>query len=390
MNGLKIKYFIAGTLFVLLAGAMACKKDQDYSGPEVAAAKEGFALTKEFAASSQVVNFQSEKLSFSADFNQKVSWDLQVKGLSSGAVKSYKGLGEYFNETEVVFDGRSSTTRFFNADEYVSAELTILGLDSAFVIDSIQTKKGYSYHSKEINGVKHILVDDFERGNTYNKVSLAVSPDQKDSEIDFVADTNLMMQGERSYKMSGQDDNNNGWIGGMNSENLVDFYLYPNNQSSLIDSGIDPSELYFNIYIYGSGTASTAVQLKVYEFDHKTFMQGDTLEVPLKDRSDMRDAIYKPGVGGPPTARNPYDQSVNDGWIFDIEVSWTGWKLASVPYSSFRAANEFAMGAGGDRIKESWRICGMAISLLAFPTTGIYAETYGDYLVITQGGKFQK
>jgi hypothetical protein len=392
MKVLNNKYLLLGVGLALLAGGIACKKKKEFSGPDLSIAKDGFELTSTFDVSDTVVNLGiNETIGFSAAFNQKVSWEVVLTGLESKAEMTYNGTGEYFVAEDVQFDGRSGTNRFFINDEYVNASLTVLGLDSVFSIDSIETIQSYSYHGKVINGVKHIVVDNFEQagGLKYGPVSLAVADDALDSRLEFLADTNFSVEGSRSFKMAGNDDNNNGWMGGINSENLVDFYLVQDTSRLLIDSGIDPANLFFNIYIYGAGYESTAVQLKVYEYDHKTFIQGDTV-VPLLTREDMRFDIFQAGVGGPPTAKTAYDQGVNDGWIFNVEVSWTGWKRVSIPYTSFWAANEFTAGAGGDRKKESWRICGMAVSLLAFPATGIYSEVYVDELVITQGGRFQK
>lgn len=394
MKGFNKKYLFIGIAVALVAGGVACKKNKDFSGAEIAEAKEGFGLTTPFVATTNLVNLGSgETVGFSASFNQRVSWELVVEGLNSGATKTLTGLGEFFVAENVVFDGRATSERFFMSDEYVVAKLMVSGADTVFTVDSIETIRSYSYHRKEISGVKHIVIDNFETSGAfkYSPVSLAIATDALDSDVDFIAEENIVVEGARSYKMSGQDDNNNGWTGGMNSENLIDFYLFPNESQLLIDSGIDPEDLYFNIYIYGTGKESTAVQLKVYEFDHTSlYVPKEDSTYYISNREEMRSAIYQAGVGGPPTAKTPYDQSINDGWIFDISVDWTGWKLASIPYSSFRAANEFIAGAGGDRIKESWRICGMAVSLLAFPTTGLYTETYIDQLVITQGGIFQK
>jgi hypothetical protein len=382
MKRLSKKYFGIGIAVALLTGGFGCQKNNDFSGPVLVPAQDDFALTTSFAVSDTTVNLELEEtLTFSATFNQKASWKVVVKGLKSGAEKYYNGVGDHFTNESVVFDGRSNSQRFFISDEYLSASLYIMGHDSIFTIDAIKTIKSYSYHRKVINGVKHIVVDNYEEAGAfkYGPVSLAVAPDVADSEVSILADTNYVVEGNRSFKMCGRDDNNNSWSGGMNSENLIDFYLVDNTSELLIDSGIAPTDLYFNMYIYGAGRESTSVQFKVYEYDHKTFMQGDTVEAPIKSREDMLSA-----------AKVPYDQSVNDGWIFDVEVTWTGWKLVSVPYSEFRAGNEFAMGGGGDRQKESWRICGMAVSLLSFPKTGVFTETYVDELVITQGGKFQK
>lgn len=372
----------------------SCKRNK-FAGPELATAKEGFALTSSFSSTSDLLSFNSADptLGFSASFNQKVTWKVIVEGLNSGAKKSFSGTTTGFDETTVLFDGRANGVPFFQSDEYMRAMLLVEGIKDTMFIDSLETVKAYTYHKKTRNGVKHVLVDDFESTSSgkYAPVSLAIATDALDSDIDFIADTNYFVDGFRSYKMLGRDDNNNGWSGGMNSENLIDFYLVQDTSQLLIDSGIKPEDLYFNMYVYGTGKSNTTVEFKVYEFDHDSiYISSEDSTYYVNNRQDMKNAIFQPGVGGPPTAKQAYDQTINDGWIYDQEVTWTGWKLVSVPYSQFRAANDLAMGGNGDRVKESWRICGMAVSLLSYPTTGMLTETYIDYLTITQGGRFQQ
>lgn len=392
----KNKIFQYGLGFLVLLGGLSgtssCKR-KSFAGPELSSAQEGFAFTSAFQANKPLLSFNDvdPTIGFSASFNQKVSWEVVVHGLASGAKRKYTGTGDAFTADQIVFDGRANGVPFFRSDEYLRAELLILGLNDTTVVDSIETINGYSYHRQVRHGVKHIVVDDFEQssGSKYAPVSLAVATDAADNGIEFIADTNNLTQGVRGYKMLGRDVNNNGWCGGMNSENLVDFYLVQNPTQLLIDSGVKPEELYFNMYVYGTGKANSTVEFKVYEFDHKSlYVAAEDTTYIINNRADMLKAISD--GGGPPLAREPYDQSVNDGWIYDQVITWTGWKLVSVPYSQFRAANDLLSGGNGDRVKESWRICGMAVSLLSYPTTGNLVETYIDYLTITTGGKFQQ
>ena len=63
--------------------------------------------------------------------------------------------------------------------------------------------------------------------------------------------------------------------------------------------------------------------------------------------------------------------------------------MVSVPYSKFRAANDPKTGAGGDRIKESGKICAISVNLLSYPTSGSEVSTYVDFMSITMGGRPQ-
>lgn len=387
------------SLTVLAALMFSCQQDEKFAGKELRPASENFALLTDFKAATKTITFStnpgtssyfldSAKVRFSAKFNEEVSWDVKVVGLTSGAVTKYSGVGSEITANEISWDGRSSGLPFFSQNEYVSAYLTILGHDSTYVVDSIKTTNSYSYHRKTRNGVKQIVIDRFETSDPtyvcYKKVSLAASPDQADSQTEFIATTNMAMDGKQSYYMNGSDDNSNSWCGGINNENLIDFYLVSSTNELLIDSGVDPANLYFNLYIYGTGKANTSIQLKVYELDVKFDEFGE----PLNSREKLR-AYYDSIASGTRIPRVPYNQAENDGYIYDIEVTWTGWKLVSAPYSKFKPANDPLAGGSGDRKKESWRIGGMAISLLSQPTPGKLVESYIDFLTVTIGGKFQ-
>ncbi|MFT6716218.1 MAG: hypothetical protein ACJA0Q_000852 [Saprospiraceae bacterium] len=381
---------------VLLVSSVACKKKSDFGGPEVVKASDNFAITSVFAVNDSFPDFDSiPELVYTAKFNERVSWVVDIKGSQSGAVKNFTGVGESI--TGVVWKGGSSNINFFGKDEPVVAELSVLGLSTVYSLyDTIRGAK--SYHSffidttgtinSVINGVKHILIDNFddeEMPNMYSTISNAYAPDGADSDIKYGFSTDQKVQGASSYFMSGTDDNNNGWSGGSNSETLLEFYLVDTVPALLIDSGVPAEDLYFNVFIYGTGLASTTVQLKVYEYDEETY-EKDTMIV-LDSREALRHALYK-GDGLPSDI--VYDQSKNDGFIYDIQVNWLGWKLVSIPYSLFRPNNDPSAGGAGNRNKESWRICGMAFSLLSFPTTGQHTEVYIDYLTVTIGGPFQR
>ena len=398
-----MKFYIKRTFPIIVAVAAlyfgtSCNRDK-FQGPQIKEATQSFALTEEFKPTTKSISFiigQNPTIGFSAQFNEEVSYEVAVTGLTSGAVKTWKGVGMGFSENEIVWEGRSSGIPFYRPFEYVKATLSISGRNEIYTIDSIQMLGAYYYHKKMINGVKHIAVAHFEgsAGNltskVYKQVDAYAGADQADGNTVFLGPENSnVVEGEKSFRMRGQDLNNNSWLGGMNNANLVDFYLVESVNQLEIDSGIDEHDLYVNAFVYGTGMPNTAIQFKIYELDYKT-TYGDTALVPIKNRAEMRKYIFAKDLENNPIARIPYDQSQNDGWIFDLEVTWTGWKLVSIPYSKFRAANDLNAGGNGDRKKESWRIAGMSISLLSYPTSGAMVDTYIDYVTITTGGEFQQ
>ena len=131
----------------------------------------------------------------------------------------------------------------------------------------------------------------------------------------------------------------------------------------------NPENLYFNLYIRGTGQSNTAIELKAYELDSAD-SKADLASI-------IGTYVYNSGA-----------QANNDGWIYDIVVDWEGWKLVSIPYSKFKPSSDLTTGGNGNRTKEPWKVTGMAVSLLSYPTPGLNVSADIDYVVISEGGPF--
>lgn len=392
---MKIKNIsLIGAIGAIIFTASCTKKEQ--IGPEIKSATKDFEFTQEFTVTKPQFNSLTDKPDFIAKFKEEVSWKLRLIGLvqegdnlvPSGAEQIFTGLSDGFDGTNIDWDAKSNNIQFFRFNQKVATELTITGIREKFYGDTFTLKYTIPYHNVVYNGIKHIIVDGFENPLTAGNPSGCLdilgkgkSTDALDSKIDFDRVNIRPINGYFCYKMRGKDDNRNSWSGDVYSEFLFNFYRNATNEGALlIDSGIDPKDLYFNIFIYGQGSNSSGVQIKVFEIDSK--IGGQTAD--LKSRKDLLDFAKE----GSPDPINRYLQSENDGWIYNVTVNWTGWKLVSVPYSDFQAAQNPAAGGNGDRKKESWRICGASLSLLSEPP-GNLNEVYLDLFTITQNGRFQ-
>lgn len=384
MKNSKIKSFfgivVAGVLFT------ACGPEQvgpDYitAGPDFNEAvtfelfQDGSSIEKDDDLSFELY----EDAHFQASFNQEVTWEISVTGYGSNAEKVIKGLSkEITTENSLWKFGRSSNVYFFKVDEYVKAELKIAGLDTVYTIDSIYMATVYSWNRRSYNGVKHIVIDKFDSDAPSETSGLsATSPDSKDEGVSLSVTESISVEGGISLHLVGKDANNNGWIGSRNHERLLELYSQITTSSVPIDSGINPDELYFNIYIFGNPDfPKSTIEIKTYELDDTTF----------KTREQIR--TYATEDMGANTLTST-QKAISDAWLYDIVVNWTGWKLVSVPYSAFRASNNPLIGGNGNRVRESWRITGIELSGLSYPLSGGEVDTYVDYFTITQNGRPQ-
>jgi hypothetical protein len=376
---MKIKNIAVVGLLSTLA-VFSCKKKE--SSTELKPASTNFEIKEELTYRNTTFTFNNEDNSnyprFNATFNEEVNWTIRLTGLKSKAVKEFKGTGSEIKAENTIWDGASSNVYFFKAGELVDVELSIFGGQTYKGKDSILVSRPKRYHRLIQNGVKYIGIDNFE-GSTdrdaIDDLKAGFAPDAADIEVEMRLDTNIVVSGNNSWYMTGNDINKNSWSGGINSERLMDFYEVASTSALLIDSGISPDKLFFNLFVYGTGREGSAIEIKVYELDGNIGNNPDS----LKSRADIVNYVSD--------ISNTFDQTQNDAYIYNFNVDWTGWKMISVPYSDFIASKDINTGGNGDRIKESFRIVGAVISLLSLPE-GRKTELYVDHFFVTQGGKF--
>lgn len=373
------KIIFGGIAALAIAG---CKTDQ--IGPDLMGASDSFdknitfELIKEGSAVSDTVKFYDNTDAYfnTSKFNEEVTWEIQVSGKTSGAVKKIKNTGDQINADngEWLF-GRSSNEFFFQENEELSIKLMITGLDSVYSINDLVFGREYDWHKKTVNGVKHIVVDKFDRDVPEGDDTLShrrglegFADDAKDSDVESGL-TDLRVQGLKGYAMSGFDANSNSWILSKNHDRLLELLIGDDVSELPISENVSADDLYFTVYVYGDKNyPNSAVELKVYEVDN-----GE-----LSTRQSLLDYASN--------GANAYDQGANDGWIYRIPITWNGWKEVTVPYSAFAAGSSPSAGGGGNRVKQPNRISAMALSMLCYPTAGEEVAATVDYLVITEGG----
>jgi hypothetical protein len=306
-------------------------------------------------------------LFFSATFNEDVSWTVTVSSDDSGAEMKIKGKGKVIDINNGWWQGESSNGRFFSTYDTCYAKLNVLGLDTTYSLSKkIIILKTLSYDLRTVDGVKYYVIDDFEKAT----VGMAgVSADAADKGTPkYGKSSAYSVEGKNCYHMEGTDINKNGWLISLNHEALVEMAKKGNANDNI--STANPDELYFNVYIRGTGKSNSAIELKAYEVDSADSKQD---LITILNGGYLYDAAA---------------QASNDGWIYDIVIDWEGWKLVSVPYSKFKPASDLKTGGNGNRVKEPWKITAMAVSLLSYPMPGMEVSADIDFVVVSEGGPF--
>ncbi len=294
-------------------------------------------------------------------FSHEVTWFVTFKGQTTGATKTYTGTSKTLDKTNFTWDGRNEG-RFFMDGETVEYTISFLGSSIKYsgllTINSIGGVGALNYNEVKRtlpNGdiLRFRAIDDFDDKGNKIQTSYSDAADGTGKAVFYISDK-IQRSGYFSYYMKATDNNGNGYTGGASGEALTEL----NDQVKVTD----PSKLYFNAYIYGYGRPNTSVFFQAFEND---FADPDANSFPTRD-------VTK-----------------NDMYYTIIEINWTGWKLVSVPYTSFKPANNPASGGGGNRIQEPHKLCGFGIELDSYPTPGMTVEAAIDDVYFSEYGPFQ-
>lgn len=355
---------------VLFTECKRTSKDESYLGAELKPASgnffvisgpNGFITTRKSSKGADIiittptggpsgsVNMAKDSVFIEAKFSEKVSWNVQFTGLSSGAKKQIKGVSDSLSKLNTLWGGEPTDIPFFINNEFIVAELTIMG-SSASYRDTFKITNPKNYHKIVKNGVTYLVLDDFESsGTNANSPFSQVSVDPFDINVsDYSLSTTKKVSGKESFYFKGFDSNWNGYLVAKTTD------VSKTTTFGITDS--IPENVYFNLYIYGTGASSATVSLEFFEDEHP-----DASGLNLK---------------------------IDDGYLFDVMVNWTGWKLVSIPYSAFKKAPDPNSAGNGNGRKEPQKISAASITLNSYPTPGKTVDAYVDFAIVSVGGPF--
>lgn len=307
---------------------------------------------------------------FDNSFSHEVSWFLTLTGSLSGAVKKFSGTGSKLTMNEFVWDGGSDGVPFFMRDDSVHYSLTFLGSTISYAgalhIQDRASAVPYSgsRYIYNINGdtlQQYYFIDNFD-GSPGIQTSYSDAADGNGKAVFYVVDKqgvdDKSVDGHLSYYMKGTDNNGNNYCGGASGEALAELNGW--------SKETDPGKVFINAYVYGyANRHGSSILFQLYE--------NDFAENPVSG----------------PSSYPVRDKTKNDMWYTIVQVNWVGWKLVSVPYSSFKPANDPMSGGNGNRIQEPHKLAGFGIELESYPTPGLTAEIGLDQVSLTTNKAFQ-
>lgn len=362
----------------------SCKRAKDPIGPEYKIPSANFKFLSDFTATIPAVNFSiNETESFTAEFSEEVTWKITLKGLSSGASKTFNGFSMKLDATNNAWTGKHEGLYFFRSGEKVEATLSFLGSDIAQkdTIDIVWAriwdipgkiatvvnfeKTAYSFEYQFFDGPsqyfptykttfanKSGVLSDMSvvTNNQIEGVLRGIDGDTIDGEIMG------SIEGDKLYRMAGQD--------GIYTGTGYSDYFIGGGGLAKGPYGLDsvPSNVYFNIYVYGTGDLNSKLVVNFGEDDNSngTFAEGNQSEnYAVKE----------------------------DEFTTGIQVNWTGWKLVSVKYSDLTASADGIKAVNANHKLEPHKVKKVGFVLLS-STKGQKASVRFDFATFTMGKPF--
>jgi hypothetical protein len=367
---------LGSSLIMLMFMAVKCNKHkEDFIGPEYRLAASDFQVLsnppypKGFYMVpnrlSRSVDFSSlhkDTVRFSANFNNRVTWFIELRGLTSGAKKKFTGLSQQLQtEKALYWTGTSDDLIMFNTGENVEATLSFMGtmLTLKDTINII-TKRTYSF-IKLVNDFETTTNGTFPSGGPpywykYTNNAPDVIWNGANTDKSVLTSDPRIPSGKKYYLLEGTDLQKGYFIEGVGFDKQKQIPLYPN-----------PDSVYFNIYVYGFGLSNAQFQIGFEEDDNLDGIYGATSPAPF-------------------SATNP-NSDTEDEYDYIVFVNWTGWRLLSIRYSDIPLSVQVPNGTQGNHIHEPQKVQKMGFNINSNPSGGTSKVAF-DYPIFTYGAPF--
>ncbi len=407
-------------ILVCILLSISCKRDADKLanlGPIYVTTEEPFSI------SSSPVDFSIADVNFNAKLTKISSWQIEIKGLTSGAVKRFSGMSQYIDITNSLWDGSSDTTVIFVTEQCVAnLYLPVSGvtktiyfdisiyngpfaLTEVFAINATPINFGSSvYFTAVFNKFKSWKIT--VTGSTSGAVKRFVGSSKKILESntawDGSSDTVFFFRSETCQAVLSFPDTNytetinftisvpkihsgylindfeSGAFGTYLGSNSGTYWDAPDQASSTIDIiNFTPSPQGTNVLHFDCNDVTANYYTGgVY---HNSAASNYGIPSMSNDSLYLNLFIY-----GYPSGNASLSIAVqeNDGDIWQptqINIDWTGWKLVSLKYSGMSNNN-----GTGNIVKESAKINAINLSMNSIPQ-GLNCRTLVDYVIFTRG-----
>jgi hypothetical protein len=405
MNNLIFLLFITSITF------FSCKREKkEVIGPDLAIASSNFQVDADsFKFNYAISDFSSAgKNWFNASFNERVSWEIKIKGTQSKAYKIVRGTSDVLGQSTALWTGTHSGVYFFIAGEKAIAELSVNGSNKKWydttTIANVKGRTDYGPNALLWWDMDLMSVAALDKGGAYFNTPFYAGVDTvvQWGDIPF-SDLNDPVQGRYRSMFAKSKTLNSFWVGGTYAGNISTANVNTGNYGF---AGSSWNEVYLNFYIRRRTPVTPAMGISVTSYSGKVFVKsvfnpfpppGTTVNV-YKDlyttvSAEVNWSSQSDPVGGwrtePSTVIGGDSQLVvSMGPYPNIEIKGEpeGWKLVSIRL---------------DQMTPSWNSNYIESEKLTFDPAKIVSVTTGlrtaeltgydiDFIVFTRGLPFDQ
>ncbi len=320
----------------LILSIAACNHETEpFDGPSLVDRFGPFEVTQPISINTESVDFAAgETVIVSGEFNKNIDWIIKIEGLESGAIKLISGFDRFIGEGNAEWEGGTTSLPFFRAEP---CRLTISVPEEPEYGDTlfVETLSTKVYPGNLVTGFEQVV------GNCVQVNDFEFELTQSGRVNDEVAG-----EGEYFFRLRGTDNavagspTNNFFVGLGTILPCVNGLTYFEVPTTI------PENLYFNFHLLGYGSPYTRCVIAVFEDSNNN------------------------GV---------FDDGVDGGGEYEVDVNYTGWRL-----QSFSMAE---IGAPSEALERIVAIRVILISLNNLQPTPREQVSFGtDFITFTQGG----
>lgn len=371
MNILKIS-----ALACLLISFASCKRDYSDSPnktPKNIAGSSDFKCDTFYAVSNSFDFTYGAPFSFTANFNETVSWKIELHGQSSTAIKTLSGTSSQINAINSAWLGNHDGLYYFEKGELVTANLIISGKKGISESINFTITEVKNATTTTPNFMLVTSTSDFEKMGVYPSQFSIFPTTGIYKEVYRLQDDQIRApQGTRYLRLEGVSTEPNGFfVGGIQCRKnaVASTYFLP-------VAWTDPSKIYLNVFVRGKDL------LPENNLPYAT-LNFECHEDDNHNPSTIANCDYyaKKPAG---TNTDYFCPSSEDAWVFKIPITHEGWQLFSAKYSDLLPSEDFGNGGFGNRKLEPQKLARVQFGLVSSPPFNLVSVDI-DYACFTYG-----
>jgi hypothetical protein len=360
-------------LFITSIISFSCRKrDKDAIGPDLAMASSNFKVdSNSFKFKYNLSDFSSSGTNwFEASFNERVNWQIKIRGTQTKAYKIVRGTSNVLNQSTSLWTGTQSGIYFFKAGEKAIAELSVYGSNQKWYdTTTIIAEKGkldYGPNAVIWYDMANLKVATFGYWYNYYNTPYYDSVPGTRGNWGPIASSYLKdpVQGTYRTMLAKSATPNSLWVGGFGA---ADF----SKSSNYGFPGASLDEVYLNFYIRRKTSITPSMGISVKSYAGKTFDHAVWNTLFLRYDSVFIDhyTTLSYTVNFPIVSSAGGSQSPPDGWVFDAGGGGGGGS-SSTPETSLGADSQLVVGLVPpvtviNEVAEGWNLVSVRLDQMA-------------------------